>query len=82
MPKANTDDKKRIALLKSELHYFKGLSIMMLVLILCVFFAFGVLFSSMYLEVRMLNNSISNFFSSVAIQSNSIDVDNSDALLK
>lgn len=45
-------DAAKLALLKSELHYFKGLSIMLTVLILCVFIAFGALFSAMYLETR------------------------------
>ena len=47
-----TDDQVRIQLLKTEVHYFKGLAIMMVVLIFCVFIAFGCLFSAMYMEVR------------------------------
>jgi hypothetical protein len=54
---AKSTDKERINLLKSELSYFKGLSIMAVVLILCVFFAFGSLFSAMYLEVQSLRYS-------------------------
>lgn len=51
--KTETDDQIRIRLLKTEVHYFKGLAIMITVLIVCVFVAFGVLFSAMYLETRM-----------------------------
>ncbi len=49
---AETDDQIRIRLLKTEVHYFKGLAISITVLIMCVFVAFGVLFSAMYLEAR------------------------------
>lgn len=48
-----TDDQVRIRLLKTEVHYFKGLAIMITVLIFCVFIAFGVLFSAMYMETRI-----------------------------
>jgi len=46
-------DAMKLSLIKSELNYFKGLSIMLTVLILCVFIAFGALFSAMYLETRI-----------------------------
>lgn len=46
-------DAVKLSLIKSELNYFKGLSIMLTVLILCVFIAFGALFSAMYLETRI-----------------------------
>ena len=48
-----TDDQIRIRLLKTEVHYFKGLAIMITVLIFCVFIAFGVLFGAMYMETRI-----------------------------
>lgn len=44
----------KLSLMKAELNYFKGLSIIMLVMIVCIFFAFGALFSAMYMEVRMM----------------------------
>ena len=47
-------DALKIALLKSELHYFKGLSVLITILILCVFLAFGVLFGAMYLETKVM----------------------------
>ncbi len=47
-----TSDQIRIRLLKTEVHYSKGLAISITVLIFCVFIAFGVLFSAMYLETR------------------------------
>lgn len=43
------------ALMKTELNYFKGLSITITVLIVCVFFAFGSLFTAMYLETKAMN---------------------------
>ncbi len=43
--------------IKADLHYFKGLSLMMIVLIMIVFFAFGCLFGALYLEVRMMNET-------------------------
>jgi len=46
-------DAVKLSLIKSELNYFKGLSVMLTVLILCVFIAFGALFSAMYLETRI-----------------------------
>ena len=49
------------ALMKSELNYFKGLSITITVLIVCVFFAFGSLFTAMYLETRMMNAVITDY---------------------
>jgi hypothetical protein len=45
-------------LMKSELNYFKGLSITITVLIVCVFFAFGSLFTAMYLETRVMNSMV------------------------
>lgn len=47
-------DKMAVALMKRELHYFKGLSIMISVLIVLVFFCFAALFSAMYMETRMM----------------------------
>lgn len=44
--------------LKTELNYFKGLSIFITVLIVCVFFAFGTLFSAMYLETKLLRTNV------------------------
>ncbi|NQT50055.1 hypothetical protein HQ571_05145 [Candidatus Kuenenbacteria bacterium] len=59
-------DLVRIHLLRQELNYFKGLSIMMTALILCVFVAFGILFSAMYMETRatrvIFQHAFSDFF--------------------
>jgi len=52
LEKKLTDDQLRIRILKTELHYFKGLAIMVVLMTLCVFVAFGVLFSAMYIETR------------------------------
>ena len=52
LEKKVTDDQLRIRILKTELHYFKGLAIMVVLMTLCVFVAFGVLFSAMYIETR------------------------------
>ncbi|MBT4722764.1 hypothetical protein HN958_00275 [Candidatus Falkowbacteria bacterium] len=74
-------DKERINLLKAELNYFKGLSIMAVVLILCVFFAFGSLFSAMYLEVKALRYSLETAFEQAAIQGIDLaapEIDSSD----
>jgi|GEM_PF-7008009 len=53
---------KNIIALKSDLHYYKGVAIMALVLFFCVFIAFSSLFCAMYLEVRatqvMINNAV------------------------
>ena len=49
------------ALMKSELNYFKGLSITITVLIVCVFFAFGSLFTAMYLETKVMNSIIVDY---------------------
>lgn len=45
--------KERIRLIKQELHYFKGLSVVLTVMIVCVFLAFAALFSAMYVETKM-----------------------------
>ncbi len=66
-----TDETTRLTLIKAELHYFKGLSIMLTVLMLCVFFAFGALFSSMYLEAKMMRNSVESLISKTMIESTS-----------
>src|SRR6056297_2979678 len=55
-----TDNQIRIRLLKTEIQYFKGLAIMVVVMTICVFLAFGVLFSAMYLEVRATRVSFPN----------------------
>lgn len=47
--------RKDDAHISSELHYFKGLSIMITVLIVVVFFTFGCLFASLYWEVKMMS---------------------------
>ena len=52
LEKKLTDDQLRIRILKTELHYFKGLAIMVVLMTVCVFVAFGVLFSAMYIETR------------------------------
>lgn len=52
LEKKLTDDQLRIKVLKTELHYYKGLAIMIVLMTLCVFVAFGVLFSAMYIETR------------------------------
>ena len=49
--------------IKEELHFFKGLAMMLVILMICIFFAFGALFSSMYLEVRMTRIAFENVFS-------------------
>ena len=56
-----TLEQERVFLLKSELNYFKGLSILLTVMIVCVFFAFGALFSAMYLEVKMFRVGIEDY---------------------
>jgi hypothetical protein len=65
---APSDDQVRIKLLKTEIHYFKGLAISMTVMIFCVFVAFGVLFSAMYLEARatrvIFQSALSDFLPS------------------
>jgi len=79
--KIKSTDKERINLLKSELNYFKGLSIMAIVLILCVFFAFGSLFSAMYLEVKALRYSMEIAIDQAAVQGIDLDapdIDSSD----
>ncbi len=43
---------KDIKVLKNEVHYYKGVAIMTLTLIFCVFIAFSSLFASMYLETK------------------------------
>ena len=48
------DDKE----IRSELNYFKGLSIMITVLIVVVFFTFGCLFSALYMETRAMSQAI------------------------
>jgi len=58
-----TDNQIRIRLLKTEIQYFKGLAIMVVVMTICVFLAFGVLFSAMYLEVRATRVSFEKIFS-------------------
>jgi len=45
----------------SELHYFKGLSIMITVLIVVVFFTFGCLFASLYWEVKLMSQSFQKY---------------------
>lgn len=56
-----TLEQERVYLLKSELNYFKGLSILLTVMIVCVFFAFGSLFSAMYLEVKIFRQTMEDY---------------------
>ena len=49
---------KEIAVMKSELHYFKGLSIFFTVMMLCLFIAFGSLFGAMYYETKLMRISM------------------------
>ncbi|KKR07875.1 MAG: hypothetical protein UT32_C0006G0022 [Parcubacteria group bacterium GW2011_GWC2_39_14] len=53
--------KKDDAHIQSELHYFKGLSIMITVLIVVVFFTFGCLFVALYMEVRLMSQSMRQY---------------------
>lgn len=53
-------DHKAVNMIESELHYFKGLSIVIFVLFVCVFFTFAALFASMYMEVRMARVALQN----------------------
>jgi len=47
--------KDEVEILKSEVNYFKGLSLFLIVLLLIVFVAFGSLFGLMYLETRYIS---------------------------
>ena len=53
---------------------------MMMILILCVFFAFGALFSTMYLEVKMMRISMDDFYDRVLIDGAQIQINNSDII--
>ncbi|MFH0779270.1 MAG: hypothetical protein V1928_00245 [Parcubacteria group bacterium] len=53
-------DRKAVNMIESELHYFKGLSIVIFALFFCVFFVFSALFASMYMEVRMARVALQN----------------------
>jgi len=59
------DQKKVDVLLKAELHYFKGMSMFLMIIMFCLFLAFGSLFSAMYLETRMMRQSLENITFSV-----------------
>jgi hypothetical protein len=67
-----TDDQCRIEILKTELHYYKGLAIVVVALTLCVFIAFAALFTAMYLETRatrlIIEKAFSDFIPEVEIQ--------------
>ncbi|MBI5077660.1 hypothetical protein HZB94_04755 [Candidatus Falkowbacteria bacterium] len=68
-----TDDQCRVEILKTELHYYKGLAIVIVVLIFCVFVAFASLFSAMYLETRatrvIIEKAFSDFIPKVEVES-------------
>jgi len=68
-------DKEKIAmkLMRREMHYFKGLSIMVTVLIVCIFFAFAALFSAMYMETRMMRVSFDNILLEIQAQNGQLD---------
>jgi hypothetical protein len=51
-------EEKKIALMKAELHYFKGLSIFFTIMMLCLFIAFGSLFGAMYYETKLMRISM------------------------
>ncbi len=53
--------RKDDAQIRSELHYFRGLSIMITVLIVVVFFTFGCLFSALYWEVKGMSRSMQQY---------------------
>jgi hypothetical protein len=85
LEKKLTDDQLRIRILKTELHYFKGLAIMVVLMTLCVFVAFGVLFSAMYIETRatrlVIEKAMSeilpkNFESSIVITDDNVETQN------
>ncbi len=56
-PTIETEEHK-IAIMKAELHYFKGLSIFFTLMMLCLFVAFGSLFGAMYYETKLMRLSM------------------------
>lgn len=50
-----------IALHQKEINYLKGLSILLIVFMLCVFFAFGSLFCAMYMETKIMRVNLEKY---------------------
>jgi hypothetical protein len=55
-------------MLKAEVHYFKGMSIFLTVMMICIFVAFGALFSAMYMETKLLRIILQDAFDEARIE--------------
>ncbi|MBU1131857.1 hypothetical protein KKC32_01205 [Patescibacteria group bacterium] len=54
--------------LRRDLYYYKGMAIFITCMMLCIFIAFGALFSLMYLETKMMRISMENSLSEMMFQ--------------
>jgi hypothetical protein len=61
------EHKKVDVLLKAELHYFKGMSVFLMITMFCLFLAFGALFSAMYMETRMMRQAMEGVIYTVPV---------------
>jgi len=81
--KTQTKPKDEKTLLKSEINFFKGLSIILFIMAVCVFIAFSALFASMYMEVRLMRISLNNYLvGTVLTQKPVAEVPNSDSAVQ
>jgi len=73
----NPDEK---TLLKSEINFFKGLSIILFIMAVCVFVAFSALFASMYMEVKLMRISLNNYLVGTVLSQKPANVASSDQI--
>lgn len=54
--------------LKAEIRYFKGMTVLLLVMLLVIFFTFSALFASMYAETRATNEALIAAYNELIVQ--------------
>ncbi|MFA6537213.1 MAG: hypothetical protein WCT18_02325 [Patescibacteria group bacterium] len=60
-----------LRVLKNDLHYYKGVAIMALVLIFCIFIAFSSLFCAMYIEVKKTQVTLNSVVNQLIVNNDS-----------